>query len=77
MNEPTSIQKVAGWPARLKAYIEELQMEMKHVTWPSWKQVRGTTAVVIAAVFAFGAYFAVIDELILRAVQKIFQVATK
>jgi preprotein translocase subunit SecE len=78
MDESNSLpQKAAGWPARVKDYVEELQLEMKRVTWPSWKQVRATTAVVIAAVFAFGAYFAVVDELILRAVKKIFELAAK
>jgi preprotein translocase subunit SecE len=78
MDESSSLtQKAASWPTRVKDYVEELQMEMKRVTWPSWKQVRATTAVVIAAVFAFGAYFAVIDEIILRAVKKIFELAAK
>ncbi len=40
------IQRVAGWPIRLKNYYEELQTEMRLVTWPSWKQVRATTGVV-------------------------------
>ena len=31
--------------------------EMRRVTWPSWKQVRATTVVVIVAVFVFAAYF--------------------
>jgi len=70
-------QRAASWPARVKEYIEELQLEMKRGTWPSWKQVRATTGVVIAAIFAFGLYFAVIDEIILRAVKKIFELAAK
>ena len=32
------------------------------VTWPNRKQVEGTTAVVILSVFAFAAYFAVVDQ---------------
>ena len=39
--------RVAGWPAATKAYIQELQLEMRRVTWPGWKQVRATTVVVI------------------------------
>jgi preprotein translocase subunit SecE len=41
------------------------------VTWPSWKQVRATTAVVIVAVFAFAAYFAVVDLVVNGVVQRI------
>ena len=63
MAEELSItQKAAGWPAQVKDYFEELQLEMKRVTWPPWKQVRATTAVVIVAVFAFAAYFLVVDD---------------
>ena len=40
---------------------------MKLVTWPSWKQVRATTGVVLAAVFAFGAYFFLVDNIIGKA----------
>ena len=50
------MQRVAQWPAQTKSYFEDLQSEMRRVTWPSWKQVRATTGVVIGAVFAFAAY---------------------
>jgi preprotein translocase subunit SecE len=73
----STTQKVAAWPARVKDYFEELQHEMKLVTWPSWKQVRATTGVVLAAVFAFGAYFFVIDNLINKAVQRVYDTFTK
>jgi preprotein translocase subunit SecE len=63
MAEKTQVAKtgIAGWPAATKAYVGELQIEMRRVTWPSWKQVRATTGVVIACVFAFAAYFYVVD----------------
>ncbi len=70
-------QRAASWPASVKNYVEELQLEMKRVTWPSWKQVRGTTAVVIAAVFAFAAYFFVVDAIVNRAILKLFDTFTK
>jgi preprotein translocase subunit SecE len=65
------IQRASGWPAQVKNYFEELQMEMRRVTWPSWKQVRATTAVVIAAVFAFAAYFFVVDDVVNNAINKL------
>jgi preprotein translocase subunit SecE len=75
--EVSTMQKAASWPAAVKNYVEELQLEMKRVTWPSWKQVRATTAVVIAAVFAFAAYFAVVDFIVGRGIQKLFDTFTK
>lgn len=73
MAEEQSItQKAATWPAKVKNYFEELQLEMKRVTWPPWKQVRATTGVVIVAVFAFAAYFAVVDAVVGKAITKLF-----
>ena len=66
------IQRATSWPAQVKNYFEELQTEMRRVTWPSWKQVRATTAVVIIAVFAFAAYFMVVDEVVNQAIAKLF-----
>jgi preprotein translocase subunit SecE len=71
------IQRASSWPVEIKNYFEELQTEMKRVTWPSWKQVRATTLVVIIAVFAFAAYFAVIDEVFLSLINKLFNAFTK
>lgn len=68
---------VAGWPVRAKDYFEELQLEMKRVTWPSWPQVRATTGVVIFAVFAFAAYFAVVDFAVGRGIKKLFDTFAK
>jgi len=50
---------------------------MRRVTWPSWKQVRATTTVVIVAVFAFAGYFFVVDYAITKLVTKIFDTFAK
>jgi preprotein translocase subunit SecE len=78
MTEESSMTKrAAAWPAEVKNYFEELHLEMKRVTWPPWKQVRATTGVVIAAVFAFSAYFFVVDNIVGRAIQKLFDTFAK
>jgi preprotein translocase subunit SecE len=76
-NEGNFIQRASTWPVQVKDYFEELQTEMRRVTWPSWKQVRATTIVVIVAVFAFAAYFAVIDQIFLSLINKLFNAFTK
>lgn len=53
-----------SWPQQTKSYIEEVQAEMRRVTWPTWPQVRATTGVVIAAVFLFAAYFWVVNAIV-------------
>jgi len=75
--ELTATQKAAAWPARLKNYVVELQLEMKRVTWPTWPQVRATTGVVIGAVFAFSLYFFVVDAVIGRGITKLFDTLTR
>ncbi len=78
MSEANSMpQRIGAWPARVKDYFEELQHEMKLVTWPSWKQVRATTGVVLAAVFAFAGYFFVVDNIINRLIQRVYDTFTK
>jgi preprotein translocase subunit SecE len=78
MSEDTSVMKnVGSWPTRTKDYIEELRLEMRRVTWPSWPQVRATTGVVIFAVFAFAAYFALVDTIVQRGITKLFDTFTK
>jgi preprotein translocase subunit SecE len=59
---------VTKWAQSVKDYINELKLEMRRVTWPNRKQVESTTAVVIFSVFAFAAYFWVVDGILSRAV---------
>ena len=65
------LTKAASWPEQTRSYFEEVKAEMRRVSWPTWPQVRATTAVVIAAVFLFAAYFAVVDFFVNSAVNKI------
>jgi preprotein translocase subunit SecE len=58
---------------RVKDYIDDLKAEMRRVTWPSRPQVQATTAVVIACTFLFAAYFAVVDLILGRAINQLFQ----
>jgi len=77
MESNNMMERVGQWPAQTKSYIEDLQQEMRRVTWPSWKQVRATTTVVIAAVFVFAAYFALVDALFGRGITRLFNLFTK
>jgi preprotein translocase subunit SecE len=70
-------QRVTQWPAQTRTYVEGLREEMRRVTWPSWKQVRATTIVVIVAVFAFAAYFYVVDIVFGQMITRVFDSFTK
>jgi preprotein translocase subunit SecE len=68
---------VAEWPKVTKEYVNDLKLEMRRVTWPNRKQVEGTTAVVIISVFAFAAYFAVVDSLLTQGIKAVLEFFTK
>jgi len=71
------LESVKEWPEITKSYIGELQLEMKRVTWPNRKQVESTTAIVILTVFAFAAYFKIVDTVMYSAVHGIQQAFSK
>jgi preprotein translocase subunit SecE len=68
---------VKVWVRDTRDYINDLKLEMRRVTWPNRKQVEGTTAVVILSVFAFAAYFAVVDSLLTSGIKRILDFFTK
>jgi preprotein translocase subunit SecE len=74
--EAITTTKTVGWLEQTKNYIEEVKAEMRRVSWPTWPQVRATTGVVIAAVFLFAAYFAVVDALVNAGITKLINGAT-
>lgn len=56
-----SVEKVKGTWDRIKTFFIEVSAETKKVTWPTIKEVRDTTIVVIIAVFIFGFFLYVVD----------------
>jgi preprotein translocase subunit SecE len=71
------IEAVKAWPQATKDYIDELKLEMRRVTWPNRKQVEATTTVVIICVFAFAAYFKLVDKVIEETVTRAIQALSK
>ena len=69
--------KIKSWPERIKAFYNDVRTEMRKVTNPSRKEVQATTAVVIVTVFLFGVYFFVIDNIISRGFDLLFQKVSK
>ena len=68
---------VKVWVQGTRDYFNDLKLEMRRVTWPNRKQVEGTTAVVILSVFAFAAYFAVVDGILTRGVKAVLDFFTR
>jgi preprotein translocase subunit SecE len=66
-------ERVTGGIADSKEFVHDVRVEMKQVTWPSRDDVISTTSVVIATVFFFGVFLAVVDWLVQRGVSYIFK----
>ena len=66
-------ERMKSWPDRTRSFYNEVRTEMRKVTWPSMKEVRSTTAVVIITVFIFALYFGVIDFIIQHGVTALFR----
>ena len=64
--------RVKSWPDKIKGFYNDVRTEMRKVTAPGWKEVRGTTTVVIITVFIFALYFGIIDFVIQHGVTALF-----
>jgi len=63
--EPGALAEFGGgalskW-TELTSFLRDVRAEMRKVVWPSWKEVKTTTGVVIIATFLFGLFFFLVD----------------
>ena len=73
--KPCTLESMKQWPQITRDYIDDLKLEMRRVTWPTRAQVQATTLVVILTVFAFAAYFKLVDGIIERIIALITSLA--
>jgi len=45
-------------------FLKEVRVEMSKVTWPTWIELRGSTALVIVVSIFFAAYIGIIDVIL-------------
>jgi preprotein translocase subunit SecE len=57
---------------RMRSFLTDVRGELKRTTFPSKKEVQGTTAVVIVTVFLFAAYLYVVDTFLFHMVEWVF-----
>lgn len=46
---------------KVVSYFRELKAEFKRISWPSFKQVRNNTGVVLAFIILLGVFIAIVD----------------
>lgn len=61
--------QITGFFTRTVDFLKDVRSEMRKVVTPSKEEVRTTTTVVILTVFAFAAFFYVVDGVLGRTVQ--------
>jgi preprotein translocase subunit SecE len=67
-------QKVTGTVHDTREFLHDVRVEMKQVTWPSREDVVSTTGVVIATVFFFGVFLAIVDWLVQLGLARVFKI---
>jgi preprotein translocase subunit SecE len=63
----------AGWLERARTFLTDVRGELRRTTFPSKKEVQGTTAVVVITVFVFAAYLYVVDTFLFHLIDWIFR----
>ncbi len=69
----TGIERLKTQPARLISFLKDVRAEMKKVITPSRAEVQTTTTVVIATVFIFAVFFAIVDFFVGHGVDLLFK----
>ena len=59
---------------RIKQFLVDVVAELKKTTWPAKREVYGTTVVVVVTVVICAAYLWVVDMVLNRAMNLVFQV---
>ncbi len=67
-------EKITGTVKDTREFLHDVRVEMKQVTWPSREDVVSTTGVVIATVFFFGVFLAVVDWLVQMGVMRVYKI---
>ena len=61
------------WVNKTRSFFADVRGELKRTTFPSKKEVQGTTAVVILTVFVFATYLWVVDTFLFHVIEWIFK----
>jgi preprotein translocase subunit SecE len=53
-----------GQIQRLAVYVQETREELKKCSWPSWEELKGSTALIIIMVALLGAFVVLVDRVL-------------
>jgi preprotein translocase SecE subunit len=66
-------QKLISLFRNFIGFLKETKKELHNVSWPTLKEVRGTTIVVILAVFFFGGFLFVADIIVKTGIDQLYR----
>ena len=69
----TALGNLGEYPRRWRAFLHEVRVEMRQVTWPTRHEVVVTTGVVMVTVAFFGVYFFGVDSFASWIVQRVIK----
>jgi len=55
-----------GQIQRLAIYVQETREELKKCSWPSWDELRGSTALISVSILGLGLFVVVIDIVLFK-----------
>lgn len=68
---PGPVSRMGEYPRRFRQFLHEVRGELSRVTWPTGKDVKATTGVVIVTVFFFGVFLFAVDRLTSWGVERV------
>jgi len=69
----STFERLGEIPRRWRAFLHEVRVEMRQVTWPTRREVFVTTCVVIVTVAFFGIFFFGVDSSVSWLVQRVIK----
>ena len=69
----TALGNLGEYPRRWRAFLHEVRVEMRQVTWPTRHEVFVTTWVVMVTVAFFGIFFFGVDSSVSWLVQRVIK----
>ena len=58
-----------GHLGRLTRYVAETREELRKCNWPTWRELKGSTVVVMITIFLMGLYVMGVDFVILKLIR--------
>ena len=63
-----------GYLVRLSNYVDQTKQELRKCTWPTWDELKGSTALIAVSIVTLGVFTMVVDYIFVNVVHFISKV---